>query len=199
MSTFRHPVGSQPPNVYWRRRLVVGIGALVVLIVILLIVFVPKGGTPATQHTSNPPTDPSTSATAPACAADALTVTASSDKAKYAAGELPQLSYTVTNNGAAACTIDADPTKQEFLITSGKQKEKYWSSKDCQTDAATAVPYTIEAGKDVSSSVPVEWDRTRSSTTTCDGGRTAVPSGATYQLTITIDGVASKPIDIVLS
>ena len=37
MSTFKHPVGPQPSKVYWRRRLLVGLGILAVIVVIVLI------------------------------------------------------------------------------------------------------------------------------------------------------------------
>lgn len=42
MSSFRDPVGPLPPNVYWRRRLVVGIGLLALIVVVLMIIFRPS-------------------------------------------------------------------------------------------------------------------------------------------------------------
>ena len=41
MSTIKHPVGPQSSKVYWRRRLVVGLGLLAVLVIILLIIVRP--------------------------------------------------------------------------------------------------------------------------------------------------------------
>ncbi|MFT4123105.1 MAG: hypothetical protein QM635_04650 [Microbacteriaceae bacterium] len=198
MSTFRHPVGSQPPSVYWRRRLVVGAGLAVVIVVILLIIFVPKGGdTPTKQQSGTPTPSATATATAAACDPDDLKVTALLDQSGYSSGEMPQMSFKVTNKGATACVLDGGTDKQDFLITSGTEDEKYWESTDCQTDS-TPYQVTIEAGGDVSSNTPLEWDRTRSSTTTCDTTRDQVPTGATYQLTVTVDGVSSKPVNIVL-
>jgi len=65
MSTFKHPVGAQPEKVYWRRRLIVGLGLLAVILVIVLIVVKPGSNTPAgsTTPTSTPTAESSTAAT----------------------------------------------------------------------------------------------------------------------------------------
>jgi hypothetical protein len=195
MSTLRHPVGRQPASVYWRRRLVLGIGLLVVVVVILLIVFAPKGGTPAADPSksshpaasSNTPNPASTKA--PACDKGDLTVTASVDQKSYSAESQPQLSFTITNDSASACTVSAGSDKQVFQITSGK--EVYWTSTDCQTDAQK-YSKVMQPGDELSPSNPVGWDRTRSSKSTCEDNRAPVPAGgATYHLTVTVDGVKS--------
>jgi hypothetical protein len=50
----------------------------------------------------------------------------------------------------------------------------------------------LEAGQQVSSAAPLEWDRTRSSVDTCDGERPrATGGGATYHLSVSINGIAS--------
>lgn len=42
------------------------------------------------------------------------------------------------------------------------------------------------------STTPITWDRTRSSTDTCEGDRSAVTGdGATYRLTVEVNGVES--------
>lgn len=193
MSTFRTPVGPESPNVYWRRRLIVGIGALAVIVIILLIVFAPKGSkTPAAVNSSSPPatsapasTDAATSS-APKCAASDLVVTPTVDKTTYAAGVQPVFGFTIENKGSAACTATAGSDVQEFVVTSGK--DTIWSSKDCQSTpvAATTV---IKPGAKVSGG-PVPWDRTRSSKTTCGATRTPVAAGA-YHLTVTVNGIKS--------
>lgn len=206
MSTFRNPVGPQPSGVYWRRRLIVGLGLVAVIVVILLIVFSPKGGTPAadvsktktpvgTSTSSAPPTDPGD---VEACANAALSVTANSDKTSYGASDVPQISLTVKNTGEVACSLNAGTDSQVYTITSGD--ETIWTSTDCQTDEV-ATQVTIEAGDDVSTA-PFEWDRTRSSTKTCDDeDRPKVTAnGASYHLTVTIAGVESaKSRQIVLN
>ena len=195
MSTFRNPVGPQPTNVYWRRRLIVGLGIVAVIVIILLIVFSPKGGTPTAIETtpanvpssSAPPTDDS--ADAPACDKDDVAVTALTDKKAYAEGELPQISFQIANTGDAACTVNAGSDVQVYTITSGD--ETIWTSTDCQSDpvAATAV---LAAGEKTESQ-PFEWDRTRSSAKTCDDEDLpkVTAKGATYRVAVAVDGIES--------
>ncbi|TFC90123.1 hypothetical protein E3O67_06115, partial [Cryobacterium sp. TMT3-29-2] len=38
MSTIKHPVGPQSSKVYWRRRLVVGLGLLIVLALLIMVI-----------------------------------------------------------------------------------------------------------------------------------------------------------------
>jgi len=196
MSTFRNPVGPQPSGVYWRRRLILGLGLLAVIVVIALIVFSPKGGEPEAVNTSTP--NPATSGTAApadpdaaveACADDALVVVANTDKTSYGEGELPQLSLTVTNTADVACELSVGSDVQVYAITSGE--EAIWTSTDCQTGAVAATQ-VVEAGADVSTPA-IEWDRTRSSTDTCDAENRdpVIAEGATYRLATSIAGVTS--------
>jgi hypothetical protein len=197
MSTFRTPVGPESPNVYWRRRLIVGIGALAVIVIILLIVFAPKGSkTPTGASTTTPPSNSSTpvatsaagsgSSTAPKCAATDLVVTATVDKPKYTVEEQPQFGFTIENKGKAACTATAGSDVQAFTVTSGK--DTVWASTDCQTKPTPAT-VVIKAGDKVTSGL-VAWDRTRSSKTTCSATRTAVAAGF-YHITVTVNGIVS--------
>ena len=204
MSTFRNPVGPQPNKVYWRRRLVVGLAALAVIVIILLLLFQPRGGNskPTTPGASPAPsTSSAPSATTKAdpgaaCAPGTVTLTATTDSNTYAAGVLPQLGLTLTNNGAAACTINAGSTQQTYLITSGS--EQYWSSKDCQTapvDANVVLKPNVPQ-----STTPIPWDRTRSSTSTCSGDRPPVPAGgATYHLNISLGDLKSNDVPFILN
>jgi hypothetical protein len=201
MSTIRNPVGPQPSSVYWRRRLVLGLGILAVIIVIVLLIVGPglagKGGDPKVANTPGP----SSSAAAPvdnsdpsqACDPSKITVAAVTDKDSYAAGEEPMISLSVTNTGNASCTFQAGADVQVYTVTSGK--DIIWTSKDCQA-AAEPTPTVLEPGKAVSTT-PFAWDRTRSSTTTCEGDRPAVAAGgATYRLTVAVNEVeatADKP------
>jgi hypothetical protein len=203
MSTFKHPVGPQPSKVYWRRRLVVGLAVLAVIVVIILIVVRPgsSNGAPVTPppttpvaHTADPqsttiPTDPTTASGA-ACKSANVTVAAITDKTNYAAGELPQLSISITNTGPNACKIDAGTKAQVFTITSGT--EVYWKSTDCQTGAVDA-EVLLQPGKTVKSQAPLVWDRTRSDPATCSAKRNPVPAGgASYHLATSVDGITSS-------
>ena len=210
MSSLKHPVGPQSSRVYWRRRLVVGLALLAIVVVILLIVFAPRGKSdatapiathtattstpkPTTRPTTNPTTVPTTKATASgkACTASAIDVEAITDANSYGPGVQPQLSFSITNTGTKACTFDAGTAKQVFTITSGN--EVYWKSTDCQTNPVDTV-ILLEPGKMLTSN-PIAWDRTRSDPSTCsDKQRQAVPAaGASYHLKVQVDGVTSKP------
>jgi hypothetical protein len=196
MSTFKNPVGPQSSKVYWRRRLIVGLGLIAVIVIIILIVTRP-GSAPDKKTTATQTQSQSSSASTPAktpkdgdaCAPANIKLEAITDKASYAAGQNPLISMRITNTGTAACTINLGSTQQELKITSGS--ETYWDSKDCQTDAVDstqvlkpATPLTTPA---------ITWDRTRSSKTTCSSSRPQVTAGgASYHLTVKVGDITSK-------
>jgi hypothetical protein len=205
MSTIKHPVGPQPSKVYWRRRLIVGLGALAVIVIVALIFLRPgssKGSTAATtpsasasaSKTATPQstTIPTTAATASgaACKAANINVQAITDAGSYTAGQLPQLSLSVTNTGTTACKLNAGSAQQVFTITSGT--EVYWKSTDCQTSPVDA-EILLQPGKTIKSATPIAWDRTRSDPKTCTAQRSQVPAGgASYHLQVSVAGIAAK-------
>jgi hypothetical protein len=195
MSTFKNPVGPQAPRVYWRRRLLVGLGALAVIIVIILIIVRPgsgsTGGTPAPASTksSTPSPSASTQAGGAACLPANIKLEAVTDKNTYGGSEQPNIGMKITNTGAADCSINLGSTQQELIITSGS--EKIWDSKDCQT---APVDSQITLNPNVPKTTPlIPWDRTRSSTTTCAATRPPVTAGgASYHLSVKVGQLASK-------
>ena len=209
MSTIKHPVGPQSSKVYWRRRLVVGLGLLFVLVIIILIIVRPgssngqpdgKPKAPASTASTDAPaaaaTDPA--ATPTKCDPAQVQVEATTDADTYEPGTMPQLSLSITNTGSAPCVINAGTAKQVFTISSGK--DVYWTSTDCQTDPSDA-DVTLEPTVPVSSTTPVTWDRIRSSPDTCDSdSRPAAPAGgASYHLAVTVDGIeATTPKQFIL-
>jgi hypothetical protein len=190
MSTIRTPVGPQPSRVYWRRRLVVLIGVLAVVLIVVLIVVRPGGGKPTPAPTNTAHT---AAAKAPACVAADVKVVAITDALSYAPGVNPQLSLTITNTGAAACSFPDGSDKQVYEITSGT--EKIWSSKDCQTDAVAHVS-TLEPSKPVKST-PFAWNRTRSNPAACSATNApqVIAGGASYHLMVSVDGISSSTAD----
>ena len=194
MSTFLNPVGPQPASVYWRRRIVVGLGLIAVIAIILLIIFQPgrgeepaAGPSPSAEPDSTPTSSPAV--TVEECDPLDISLEPVTDKNSYAAGEFPQLSLRVTNEGASACSINLGSTQQEFRITSGS--DEIWSSRDCQVDPVDAVR-ELDAGETLTSP-PIEWDRTRSSTTTCDDSRPQVTAGgASYHLRVYLGDLESE-------
>ena len=197
MSTFRTPVGPQPPTVYWRRRLILGLGALAVILIIILIIVRPGSGNPGptTKPGASPSATPSPSASAPgagavlACLPTHVKILGVADKTTYAATEQPQISMSITNSGSRDCTINLGSTQQQLIITSGT--ETIWDSKDCQT-APVDTPVVLKPGVAVTTP-PIPWDRTRSSKTTCDASRPPVTAGgASYHLGVKVGALSSK-------
>jgi len=207
MSTFRNPVGPQSRGVYWRRRLVVLLGVVAVIVLVVFLVSRPGSGEASSgipnpspspsqdaESAAEPEPEPSTPPEEPAEGADCdpanVVVEAITDKASYASGEQPQLSFSITNTSVVSCTYNVGTTQQLFTVTSGA--DQYWSSKDCETGAVDA-PILLEPNL-AQSSAPILWDRTRSSADTCDGDRPAAPAGgATFNLNVTV-GAASPAV-----
>jgi len=195
MSTFRNPVGPQPPSVYWRRRLVVGLGLLAVVVIIILIVVRPGSGAPSPTPKPTSSAGPSATPAATNAAGDVecdlskVTLEAVTDATSYEAGVLPQLSFTLKSIMTEPCVIEAGSDLQEFRITSGD--ELIWSSTDCQTAPVAA---TVELKPGVPFPGPtLPWDRTRSSTDTCDVPREPViAGGASYHLEVSVGDLESK-------
>jgi hypothetical protein len=207
MSTIKHPVGPQSANVYWRRRLVVGLGLLAVLVIIFLIIVKPgaSSGEPkstrppvATDAPSQAPKaaaaatipDQTTTADGAACDPKNVQVEAITDAVDYDPGQKPQFSLSITNSGKKPCVLNAGTSQQLFTVSSGS--DVYWKSTDCQSDPVDA-QVTLKPGKSVSSSTPLGWDRTRSAPDTCEApSRQAAPAGgASYHLTVSVAGIES--------
>lgn len=197
MSTFRNPVGPQSPQVYWRRRLLVGLGLLAVIVVVLLIVFRPAGaatddkkpaGDAASTSTTEPADEPVQEEGA-ACNPANVELTAVTDKTQYASGQQPMISMSIVNNGSVACVMNVGTTQQVFEITSGS--ETYWKSTDCQT-APVDLDLVLEPGV-AQSTTPIPWDRTRSAAATCESERSPVTAGgASYHLTVSLGELKSE-------
>ncbi|GAA1953691.1 hypothetical protein [Microbacterium deminutum] len=151
----------------------------------------PSATPAATPHptTSQAPTPAPTSTAAP-CRSGDITVEAITDKTSYATGQNPLLSIKLTNHGRTGCSLNVGTSTQVFTITSGS--DVWWRSTDCQTEPSDMVAL-LSAGQSVTSAVPLAWDRTRSSVSTCtDSDRPRAPGGgATYHLDVEIGGVSS--------
>jgi hypothetical protein len=121
-----HPVGSQPPAVYWRRRLVV-LAALVLLLVLLILtaktVLSGDGGPAAAAtggtHTSQPPTTPApagSSTPAGSQPVDAQSSTGSTGSTGSATG---------TASGASSSAAPAACTPAQLAVTAVVGKPRY--------------------------------------------------------------------------
>lgn len=143
--------------------------------------------TPSPQPTEDDSTEV---AKAAPCEAINITVEAVTDADTYAAGELPQLSISLTNTGEADCTLDVGSATQTFTVSSGA--DEWWRSTDCQENSSSMI-VTLAAGQTVPSATPVVWDRTRSSVDTCgQENRPRAPGGgASYHVAVSIGGFNS--------
>ena len=139
---------------------------------------------------AEPTASPEATPTAKPCVARDVAVEAVSDQETYEPGQNPQLSITLTNNGATDCTLNVGTSGQSFTIKSGS--DIWWRSTDCQTEPSDMV-VLLAAGQSVSSAAPLTWDRTRSAVGTCgDSDRQNAPGGgASYHLSVEIGGIAS--------
>ncbi|MBF4606452.1 hypothetical protein [Curtobacterium sp. VKM Ac-1393] len=218
MSSLRHPVGPEKPVVYWRRRALV-LGALVVIVVVVVLIVVGRGSasTPTAAPTQSPSASaggastaggsstgggssagPSRSASAApsgaaadgaTCSKDQVVLTPVLDKQAYGPTEDPKIAMSIENSGTNSCHLDLGSAQQVLTISSGE--EQYWSSKDCQT-GGTNQDVTIKAGQTLTTPA-ITWDRTRSSSTTCDASRPAVSAdGASYHLEVAVGNLESK-------
>jgi hypothetical protein len=146
-----------------------------------------SGSTPgATDAGGTPSASPSVTA----CLGSDITVEALTDKTSYGSGENPEFSIRLTNDGDNDCALNVGTSAQKFEVTSGS--DTWWRSTDCQSEPSDMV-VMLAVGQTVESAAPLEWDRTRSSTTTCDDESRSRASGggATYYLSVSVAGIPS--------
>ena len=198
-----------------RRRTLLGLLALIAIAAIVVLLWRPweaedpappatapsetPPGTPAAAPTPPPtptPTqpftpiggDPSAAPSAP-CTPDAVRITPGTDRTTYAAGERVLLSFTIENTGESACSLNAGTAVQEYEIRTGDQVVYRWS--DCAADVEDNIVQLDPATPQ--STVPIEWDRTASSSETCTSERPEViAGGAAYNLSVRVGDYASS-------
>ncbi|MEH3088267.1 MAG: hypothetical protein PGN24_01295 [Microbacterium arborescens] len=202
------------PAVYRRRRLVLLLVVLLIVAAVVLAFWRPWEGSaaegdaaappasapsdasqppastpsmPAASPSASTPSDGATPAEVEPCSARSVQVSAVTDKDAYGAGELPQLSISLTNSGSEACLLNVGTATQKLTISSGP--DVWWRSTDCQSESSDQV-VQIDPGQTVSSVTPITWDRTRSSVDTCDADRPAAPAGY-FNLAVEIGGLAA--------
>lgn len=196
--------------VYRRRRLVVGVLAVIaiaglVTVIALVVNTLNKpqasnsGSPSATNSNATSPTPtPATASTAakPVCDQSKVTVKASTDATSYQAGKDPVFTLTVSNSGTIACEVNVGTSQMEYLVLSGS--DRIFSSKDCQQKPSD-LKKTIAPGASEKAVFP--WQRNRS-VEGC-GAVAAKPGvGANAQYTLTVklgDRTSSKAVFTLLS
>ncbi|MBO1753442.1 hypothetical protein J4G33_16670 [Actinotalea sp. BY-33] len=203
MSTVLKPVGPQPDRVYWVRRVVVLVLAVLLVVVASFGVrALVSGGsaeeTPAAEGSEGAPTEDGAAEEGGAggapisCDPGALTATLATDAQSYPAESAPVLTLTVTNTGEAACTVEVGSETSAITITSGS--DRIWASTDCEAEVEEPRLLLLDPG----AQVPVEraWSRERSDEE-CTAGLPE-PRPGTYTASATVLGVEVEPVAFVL-
>jgi len=130
-----------------------------------------------------------------ACQAKAVAVTAfigngSVAQTQFAKDMIPKLWFTLTNNSKQACTFEAGSIGQFFTITTGP--DTVWQSKDCDRTGDVSAVVTLQPHQTMASP-PSDWLKVKSSSTGCGQGQAPViAGGASYHLSVTVNGVTSQ-------
>lgn len=196
MDGLRKPIGDQPPEVYWKRRLF----ALAILVGLILVIWaviaaVTGGSDPATGPNASP--DPATSVTTSpagdaesvsrACGPTDVTITAVANPADVPVAGPAAFDVSLAQNGSSACMIDTTAAGTELLITSGS--DRIYSSTDCPDDAAfEATQLIMEPG--TTESISITWNGQRSLPKCATV--TAAPGAGTYKAKVSIQDIASE-------
>ena len=197
MDGLRNPVGKEPPEVYWKRRLVLGVGILIVILIVWALVATNSSGDPApgtasgstTDSTVSPAPDASDAAgsAARACGPDDVTITTTANPADVSPGALPVFDLGLAHKGASACMFDTSADGTELLITSGS--DRIYSSTDCPDDGTIAAKQLIlEPGANESLSITWNGQRSLPKCATV----TSEPQPGTYNAAVTIQGISSE-------
>jgi hypothetical protein len=180
-----HPVGPNPPRVYWVRR------AVLVVILLVLIFAIAKAcsagsGKPAASPPHHSPSPTSSQPATTPCDSSVLTLTVSTDSETYTAGQTPKFTGVFSNPSGAACVLKHSPATEHWTVTSGS--DTIWTTKGCAS--GTAVKHvTIKAGGTFNRSI--RWDGHRQDAQ-CAQGAVALPG--TYVLMAKLDGVKGEPV-----
>jgi hypothetical protein len=194
MSGVLRPVGPERQGTYWVRRLVVLV--IAVLVVLLLAHACSSGGgsTPSGATAATSPTPSSASPVSPAptptgvttCPKSALTVTISSDKRDYAAGDTPRFTAKLRTTGTTPCSVRSGASRQQWTVTSGRVET--WTTAGCVGSSKAA---TVTLRPHHAHVVSITWNGRRRGTDCRQG---AAATGGTYVLSATIDGAKATPV-----
>lgn len=191
------------PVIYRRRRIFFGSAALVVIALVWWAVASIGAAVNSWIHPVPQPSDTVAAQAGGPCAPGAVSVVAgigdesAVNATTFAKGVNPYLWFTVTNNGAVACTFDAGSAVSFFKITSGS--ETIWDSAKCDRSQDANAVITLQPAQSQSSS-PSTWLRVYSSDSGCSTGQKEVPGGgASYHLTAIVGGVISNDVQFVLN
>lgn len=193
MDGLRHPVGTEPSEVYWKRRLAVVIAVAVVALMIWLVIS--SLGAPSPTTPSSPATTVSTSPTPNPTSVEALNRPCTSADVALGIGAnptvvpapgKPSFDVTIEQIGTSPCKLDTAADGTELLIVSGS--DRIFSSTDCPDDTTFELQaLLLQPG--AQEGLTLTWDRTRSAAG-CKAV-SATPRPGTYKATLTIQGITA--------
>lgn len=142
MSGLRNPVGDEPPETYWRRRLItIGVVVLAILLLWFLIsaTLAGDGEGASSKPDSSPGATVSPDPKAPAdagdadrpCTAEDLAITTAASPAKPAVGSSVAFDVTVEHKGGSACALSSAGEGTSVTVGSGKD-DVYYNSAWCK-------------------------------------------------------------------
>jgi len=200
-----NPVGNQPSEVYWRRRIVLVVAVLVVVLVgwlaIKAVAAAAPGSEPEPAVSTTPqpsvspePEETGSAAAMGACTADDLQFTLAAKPNPVPADQQPKIAVTVEHVGTAPCLLDASADSTTLLITSGD--DRIWFSRDCPAEAPLIdKEWLLEPG--MTREATVAWPRIRSAE-----GCAAVnsePGAGTYWAKVKVQGIEAGRTQFLLS
>ncbi|WGH90046.1 hypothetical protein QDX23_07845 [Auritidibacter ignavus] len=189
-----------PPQVYRRRRIVVGTIVLLILLgLVALGVWIGNllfGGDDEPQQGASPPPSASASASASAsgdtreCRSGDVAVEAVTDQDSYAADEDPVFELRVTNTSDSACQTNVGSSQQDYVVSEVADDETspVFATSYCQVEPDDQVE-TLQAGQAVSSTFT--WERIAADSE-CSEVEDDVPDGK-YQLVVSLGETSSSP------
>jgi hypothetical protein len=193
------PLGPLPASTYWRRRLLLLVGVLLLVLVGFKACDATPRATSAARSSASPhPSTPAprtlpttraavpkapTAAAAPLqlCRDAVLQIDVTSDAASYPAGASPRFTLTVRNIGSTACRRALGPGAVELRVFSGE--DRIWSSDDCSSASGQGVQ-TLPAGAARATTAQWPGKRTRPG---CDIREAAQPG--TYRVSARVGTV----------
>lgn len=201
VSTVLRPVGPEPPEVYWRRRLLVGLAILVALIIIVVMFWpgggtssnpVPTGSPTATASTSPSPSGSTSESAGVDCSDSDIRVTAEIPKTSYEKGATIQFYMLIANTSDRACKRNVGPRVNSFKVTSGG--EPVWDSDDCNPTGGDQIETIPQGG---AFKVAATWNQTLTSPG-CPSGMPKAQPGA-YSAVAKNLNVPSKPLTFAIT
>lgn len=202
MSSLLHPTGSESPQIYWRRRILVLAGVL--LVVVGVIVAWPKPTPPsapaagdaasmtaAPAVTATPSVTPTPTPSGPLpCATANLKLTMAGYQ-KLAQGARQPFAVTAKNVGSVPCVLNLTATNFSLTVTSGS--DRIWSTADC-AKWVPAKKLTLKS--QASYQFTITWRLVRS-TPTCKTGTSSVKPGTYVGTAVFSDTLRARVVMLI--